>query len=123
MRREGGTPECDRRGRSTKGLVEQGLERGRTALMTEPTAPDDVRAEEVHDHDDAERETRDAAGAGLGLEEPVADRVEQQRDLVDDRDRVGGSALLDANEADLAEQDRVVREDEDDYRAEGYDEY
>ncbi|SHF02678.1 hypothetical protein [Streptoalloteichus hindustanus] len=98
--------------------------------MTEPTVPDDVRAEDAHDAEDARRETRLAPGTGLDLEEPVADREEQRRDLVDDRDRVGGDVASgvrsDANEADLAEQERVVQEDEDDYRvedAEGYDRY
>ncbi|MFJ8541378.1 hypothetical protein ACIRFH_05030 [Streptomyces sp. NPDC093586] len=53
----------------------------------------------------------------LGVEAPDADAVEQQADITPDRDDPLTDVEPDrANEADLAEQARVVSHDEDDYR-------
>jgi hypothetical protein len=57
----------------------------------------------------------------MGLERPVADSVEQSRDLVaeisepDEHNRPR-ELPLEANEADAAEQERALGHDEDDYR-------
>jgi hypothetical protein len=57
----------------------------------------------------------------MGLERPVADSVEQSRDvLAEDAEPDEYSAPrelpLEANEADAAEQERALGDDEDDYR-------
>jgi hypothetical protein len=57
----------------------------------------------------------------MGLERPVADSVEQGRDVIADRtepDDYGRprEVPLEANEADAAEQERALGHDEDDYR-------
>ncbi|REE95876.1 hypothetical protein [Thermomonospora umbrina] len=51
-------------------------------------------------------------------EAPEADAAEQRAALTDGEDRAGERTEVpfDANEADTAEQDRVVELDEDDYR-------
>jgi hypothetical protein len=57
----------------------------------------------------------------MGLERPVADSVEQSRDLLaegsepDEYNRPR-ELPLEANEADAAEQERALGHDEDDYR-------
>ena len=54
------------------------------------------------------------------LEKPVADAVEQQRDLAGDAEpepaEKPASLPFDVNEADAVEQSREVELDEDDYR-------
>ncbi|MFK4068545.1 hypothetical protein [Streptomyces sp. NPDC029674] len=61
-------------------------------------------------------ETDDAA-AEPDVEAPEADAAEQQTDLAPSRDdSLKGADPAVANEADLAEQARVVTLDEDDYR-------
>ncbi|GAB2816217.1 hypothetical protein GCM10027073_54930 [Streptomyces chlorus] len=64
-------------------------------------------------------EEADDAREGLehGVEAPEADTAEQLADLSPDRDDPLTGADTDrANEADLAEQARIVSLDEDDYR-------
>ena len=54
-----------------------------------------------------------------GMETPSDDALEQERDLVEtDEEQDGQRPELpfDANEADAAEQERAVDDDEDDYR-------
>jgi hypothetical protein len=57
----------------------------------------------------------------MGLERPVADSVEQSRDILaesaepDEYNRLR-ELPLEANEADAAEQERALGHDEDDYR-------
>jgi hypothetical protein len=57
----------------------------------------------------------------MGLERPVADSVEQSRDVLaesaepDEYNRLR-ELPLEANEADAAEQERALGHDEDDYR-------
>lgn len=73
--------------------------------------------------DDADPVEEAAAGAGadigdFGLETPDVDAAEQQA-LVGDEGAWSPGALgtkLDVNEADAADQDRIVELDEDDYR-------
>ncbi len=55
----------------------------------------------------------------MDIEKPSDDALEQQRDVVetDDRpDEQRAELPFDANEADAAEQERTVEDDEDDYR-------
>ncbi|MEU0113297.1 hypothetical protein ABZ137_06100 [Streptomyces bobili] len=73
-------------------------------MAIDPTDPETFTDEE----DDA---------AEIGVEAPENDAAEQQADIAPDSD----DPLEDvdpsrANEADLAEQARVIRHDEDDYR-------
>lgn len=49
-------------------------------------------------------------------ETPEADAAEQRTALVDEQDSQPSSETLEANPADVAEQARVVKTDEDDYR-------
>lgn len=52
-----------------------------------------------------------------GVEAPEADAVEQHHDLVPHRDDLPtADEPLEANEADRAEQARIVEENEEDYR-------
>ncbi|GGS76131.1 hypothetical protein [Streptomyces violaceus] len=74
-------------------------------MAVDPTDPETFEAEEAP-------ETQE-----YDVEAPEVDAAEQQADLAPDRD----DPLIDAdpgraNEADLAEQARVVSLDEDDYR-------
>lgn len=58
-----------------------------------------------------------AGGAELPIEAPEADAAEQQRHLREEEDRVLRRELsLEVDPADAAEQDRVVEFDDDDYR-------
>ncbi|MEV7193482.1 hypothetical protein AB0N81_16995 [Streptomyces sp. NPDC093510] len=58
-----------------------------------------------------------AAAAGADVEAPEADAAEQQTELTPRRDdSLEGADPASADEADLAEQARVVTLDEDDYR-------
>ncbi|MEG3631825.1 hypothetical protein [Streptomyces poriticola] len=69
---------------------------------TDPETFEDDRAEEAQE---------------LGVEAPDADAAEQKANVTADRDEPLTGANADkANEADLAEQARVVSIDEDDYR-------
>jgi hypothetical protein len=57
----------------------------------------------------------------MGLERPVADSVEQDQDVVadgtePDEYQLSREVPLEANEADAAEQERTLGDDEDDYR-------
>jgi hypothetical protein len=57
----------------------------------------------------------------MGLEQPVDDSVEQDRDVVPNAAELDQSNLphevpLEADEADAAEQERALGVDEDDYR-------
>ena len=55
----------------------------------------------------------------MDIEKPTDDAFEQQRDVVDtddEPDEQRPELPFDANEADAAEQDRAVEDDEDDYR-------
>jgi hypothetical protein len=57
----------------------------------------------------------------MGLEQPVDDSVEQDRDVVPNGAELDQSNLphevpLEADEADAAEQERALGVDEDDYR-------
>jgi hypothetical protein len=57
----------------------------------------------------------------MGLERPVADSLEQSRDVIADRTEPDEYSRprevpLEANEADAAEQERALGHDEDDYR-------
>ena len=54
-----------------------------------------------------------------GMETPLDDALEQQRDVVEtdeEPDEQRSELPFDANEADAAEQERTVQDDEDDYR-------
>ena len=54
-----------------------------------------------------------------GMETPLDDALEQQRDVVEtdeEPDEQRTELPFDANEADAAEQERTVEDDEDDYR-------
>jgi hypothetical protein len=54
-----------------------------------------------------------------GMETPSDDALEQQRDVVEtdeEPDEQRPELPFDANEADAAEQERTVQDDEDDYR-------
>ncbi|MFH8338530.1 hypothetical protein [Streptomyces sp. AM6-12] len=74
-------------------------------MAQDPTEPDTI---EELDEDTAPE---------LGVEEPEVDAVEQQADVRPERDDPLPAEKQDrANEADLAEQARVVALDEDDYR-------
>ncbi|MEU9959693.1 hypothetical protein [Streptomyces sp. NPDC050982] len=71
-------------------------------MTVDPTDP-----ETIEESDDTE----------IGVEAPEADAAEQHADLAPHRDEPLTDADTDsANEADLAEQARVVELDEDDYR-------
>ncbi|MCZ4515453.1 hypothetical protein O3Q52_46550 [Streptomyces sp. ActVer] len=71
-------------------------------MTVDPTDP-----ETIEESDDTE----------IGVEAPEADAAEQHADLAPRRDESLTDADKDsANEADLAEQARVVELDEDDYR-------
>ncbi|WP_077801098.1 hypothetical protein [Streptomyces sp. JHA26] len=73
-------------------------------MTVDPTDPETF--------DDEDRELRE-----LGVEAPDADAAEQHADITPDRDDPLTEVAPDrANEADLAEQARVVSHDEDDYR-------
>ncbi|SDC64028.1 hypothetical protein [Streptomyces prasinopilosus] len=75
-------------------------------MVTDPTDP-----ETLEEADDARE------GVEYGVEAPEADTAEQLADLAPDRDEPLTGADTDrANEADLAEQARIVSLDEDDYR-------
>jgi hypothetical protein len=57
----------------------------------------------------------------MGLERPVPDSVEQDQDVIPEDEEPGeadlrGEVPLEADEADRAEQQRVLELDEDDYR-------
>jgi hypothetical protein len=57
----------------------------------------------------------------MGLERPVPDSVDQDQDVIPDDEEPDGEELprevpLEADEADRAEQERVLDLDEDDYR-------
>jgi hypothetical protein len=57
----------------------------------------------------------------MGLERPVPDSVEQDQDVIPEDEEPGDDELrrevpLEADEADRAEQQRVLDLDEDDYR-------
>ncbi|MFE9093824.1 hypothetical protein [Streptomyces sp. NPDC007264] len=59
----------------------------------------------------------ESGGAELDVEAPENDAAAQQAELTPERDEpVAEEDILRANEADLAEQARVVSIDEDDYR-------
>ncbi|MFI8302095.1 hypothetical protein ACIF80_01360 [Streptomyces sp. NPDC085927] len=75
-------------------------------MTTDPTDPETFE------------EAADAReGMEYGVEAPEADAAEQLADLTPDRDDPLTDADADrANEADLAEQARIVSLDEDDYR-------
>ncbi|WAX78081.1 hypothetical protein [Streptomyces sp. KMM 9044] len=74
-------------------------------------APDPTDPETFEEADDAREDL------GYGVEAPEADAAEQRAALAPDRDEPLTDADIDrANEADLAEQARVVSLDEDDYR-------
>ncbi|MYR47155.1 hypothetical protein [Streptomyces sp. SID5910] len=73
-------------------------------MTVDPTDPETF--------DDEDREPRE-----LDVEAPDADAAEQNADIAPDRDDPLTDVEPDrANEADLAEQARVVSHDEDDYR-------
>ncbi|MFD5452845.1 hypothetical protein ACWDTR_10215 [Streptomyces sp. NPDC003470] len=73
-------------------------------MTVDPTDP------ETFDNEDREPQE-------LGVEAPDADAAEQNADITPDRDDPLTDVEPDrANEADLAEQARVVAQDEDDYR-------
>ncbi|MGY0069624.1 hypothetical protein ACWZEH_23100 [Streptomyces sp. QTS137] len=75
-------------------------------MASDPTDP------ETFEEADAAREDLE-----YGVEAPEADAAEQHAGLAPDRDEPLTDADTDrANEADLAEQARVVSLDEDDYR-------
>jgi hypothetical protein len=56
----------------------------------------------------------------MDIEKPADDALEQERDLVEDSDEEvppeRAELPLDANEADVAEQERTVDDSDDDYR-------
>ncbi|MFC8129563.1 hypothetical protein [Streptomyces sp. NPDC057302] len=67
--------------------------------------------------DPSEPETFQAEESAISVEAPEADSAEQQTDLTPhEDDSLQGADTDAANEADLAEQARVVSLDEDDYR-------
>ncbi|MCX2924391.1 hypothetical protein [Streptomyces sp. NEAU-W12] len=75
-------------------------------MASDPTEP------ETFEEADEAREDLE-----YGVEAPEADTAEQHADLTPDRDEpLTGVDVARANEADLAEQARVVSFDEDDYR-------
>jgi hypothetical protein len=77
-------------------------------MAVDPTDPDTF--EEFEDE-----EAKDSQD--FGVEAPEADAAEQHADLAPDRDDpLTGVSPDRGNEADLAEQARVVSLDEDDYR-------
>ncbi|MDA0637992.1 hypothetical protein OUY22_31675 [Nonomuraea sp. MCN248] len=57
-----------------------------------------------------------ADDAELPIETPAADAAEQQRLLRDEEEQVRRELPLEVNPADAVEQDRVVEYDDDDYR-------
>ena len=74
-------------------------------MAYDPTEPGTI--------DDLERDD----SPEIDVEAAEGDAVEQHTDLAEDRDDpLTGADRDSANEADLAEQARVVRLDEDDYR-------
>lgn len=82
----------------------EGLTQGR-----DPLEPSDLHAA---DTTDVPRDEEDA----MGIESPEADTVEQHTPLKSENDDRLGSVPFDVDEADAAEQSRVVELDEDDYR-------
>ncbi|CAM5280618.1 hypothetical protein SHIRM173S_03064 [Streptomyces hirsutus] len=90
--------------------------------MWPPHAPGTfVGREPSHGHDPTDPETfeeRNDADEGLeyGVEAPEADAAGTTRELTDRDDPLTGADADRANEADLAEQARIVSLDEDDYR-------
>ncbi|MDX3456611.1 hypothetical protein PV396_32460 [Streptomyces sp. ME02-8801-2C] len=90
-------------------------------MAADPTDPkafeeitDPENAENPGDHEDyeAEDDTTEVA-----VEAPEGDAAEQHREVTPQHDeRLTGENTDRANEADLAEQARVVELDEDDYR-------
>ncbi|TWV46424.1 hypothetical protein FRZ03_14650 [Streptomyces misionensis] len=74
-------------------------------MAHDPTEPDTIE------------ELDDETAPELGVEDPDVDAVEQQADILPERDDTLTEVDKDrANEADLLEQARVVSLDEDDYR-------
>ena len=80
--------------------------------VVDPTGPE--TSEEINDPEDYEAEDSATEFAG---EAPEGDAAEQHRDVTPQHDvPLTGENTDRANEADLAEQARVVKLDEDDYR-------
>ncbi|MEU6525323.1 hypothetical protein ABZ892_21530 [Streptomyces sp. NPDC046924] len=78
-------------------------------MAVDPTDPETF--------EEAEDAREDHGDQEYDVEAPVADAAEQRADLEQDRDEPLSGADTDrANEADLAEQARVVSLHEDDYR-------
>ncbi|BBC33150.1 hypothetical protein SGFS_044440 [Streptomyces graminofaciens] len=76
---------------------------GETTMAVDPTDPDTFEVEETAEE--------------IDFEAPEVDAAEQHTDITEDRDDpLTGTDRDSANEADLAEQARVVSLDEDDYR-------
>ncbi|MDQ0774667.1 hypothetical protein QF026_003133 [Streptomyces aurantiacus] len=76
-------------------------------MTVDPTDP-----EAREDKDDA-----DTDGTEIDVEAPEADAAEQQADLTPQRDdSLTGADPDNADEADLVEQRKIVKLDEDDYR-------
>jgi hypothetical protein len=87
---------------------------GREPTMAyEPTDPEAFTDPEVTDPEAFEEDD----AVEVGVEAPEVDTAEQRTDIAPDRDDpLTGVDPDRANEADLAEQARVVSIDEDDYR-------
>lgn len=79
---------------------------------TGPEASEDIRDPEDYEDYEAEENASEFA-----VEAPEGDAAEQHRDVTPQHDApLTGEDTDRANEADLAEQARVVKLDEDDYR-------
>jgi hypothetical protein len=62
-------------------------------------------------------ETGSEVGSEVGLETPDADAAEQHTSVHEEVDHIWPDQIpLDADEADVADQSRIVEIDEDDYR-------
>lgn len=80
--------------------------------VVDPTGPE--TSEEINDPEDYEAED---SATEFAVEAPEGDAAEQHRDITPEHDApLTGENTDRANEADLAEQARVVKLDEDDYR-------
>jgi len=81
-------------------------------MAVDPTGPETF--EEIKDPEDYEAED---SATEFAVEAPEGDAAEQHQDVTPQRDApLTGENTDRANEADLAEQARVVKLDEDDYR-------
>ncbi|WP_255952303.1 hypothetical protein [Streptomyces odontomachi] len=82
-------------------------------MTVDPTDPDTIDIENRTDI--PENEANEQLGE-VSVEAPEADTAEQRADLAPRHDDLQAADPDNANEADLAEQARIVELDEDDYR-------